>query len=169
MRESDMENVNPPILDAMTHLGGLIKEGDFVAGYDLNLLSSINQDIDTNKGFQKYLKKNRSVDVVIVKKHYPKREHHHRRRWKLKSMVKDRDYTNDKHAQIRENNDREDFMRDLEEDFDLRCRINIYKKNNSDGNDETKSAVSENDEDVPKIPYVVLIVFDLTFFFLLWF
>ena len=158
MRESDMINENPPILDAMTHLGGIIKEGDYVEGYDLQLLSSINEDIDNNVSYQKYLRKHKPMDVVIINKHYSKRLHHSKRRWKLKSLVKDREYVNDKYTQAKEMNDREEFMRELEEDFDMRCRINIYKKDK----DETKSNISdmsdidEEEEEVPQIPYVLL-------------
>merc|ERR1712228_53000 len=65
---------------------------------------------------------------------------------KLKSMVKERDYNVDKYAAEREKIDNEIFMRDIEQDFDLRCQIKVYKDNdNVDVN-------NDNDDEIPQIP-----------------
>eukprot|EP00490_Sorites_sp_Unknown_P004154 CAMPEP_0114675708 /NCGR_PEP_ID=MMETSP0191-20121206/48289_1 /TAXON_ID=126664 /ORGANISM="Sorites sp." /LENGTH=113 /DNA_ID=CAMNT_0001945543 /DNA_START=1413 /DNA_END=1754 /DNA_ORIENTATION=+ len=75
-------------------------------------------------------------------------------------MVKDKDYILNKKLKEREEKDHEDFMRDLEEDFEYRCKINIFKKNKQkvNGSDTASSIYSGNNDDyAPTIPVHELI------------
>merc|ERR1712154_126326 len=63
---------------------------------------------------------------------------------KLKSMVKEREYNVDKYHAEKEQQDNELFMREIEQDFDLRCMINVYK--------DDKVQKNENNDELPQIP-----------------
>ena len=66
-------------------------------------------------------------DCVLVRKSFPNfRKMNQRRNWKLHQLDKEEAETNRK-ANPRENADYEHFMMDLEEDEDMRTRVNIYK------------------------------------------
>eukprot|EP00484_Ammonia_sp_Unknown_P029012 CAMPEP_0197049232 /NCGR_PEP_ID=MMETSP1384-20130603/24412_1 /TAXON_ID=29189 /ORGANISM="Ammonia sp." /LENGTH=564 /DNA_ID=CAMNT_0042481481 /DNA_START=76 /DNA_END=1770 /DNA_ORIENTATION=+ len=145
VRENDLGDDTAPILDAVTHLGGLLKEGDMVMGYDLHQLST-HDDLIHDANLKPYLKRHKMPDVIIVKKHYPYYSKATKRKWKLKSMVKERDYNVDKYAAEREQRDNEEFMRDIEQDFELRCQVKVYKDPNAVFDE------SEVDPEVPHIP-----------------
>ena len=66
--------------------------------------------------------------VVIVKKHYPnRRKVQTRRKWKLQQLAKVQEGGITKKDEEREANEYEMFMRDLEEDPELRATVNIYR------------------------------------------
>jgi len=115
------------VIDCRSHLGNILKEGDYVKGYDL---TSIQTTVDTS-----HLTKLKVPDVLVVKKIYKNRR---RRKWKLKTMASHMDLGN---------KDKEEFMRDLEEDAEMRAAINVYK-------DDDLSSMSEHTlEDVaPQVP-----------------
>uniref|UniRef100_A0A7S0TE99 60S ribosomal export protein NMD3 n=1 Tax=Elphidium margaritaceum TaxID=933848 RepID=A0A7S0TE99_9EUKA len=149
-REHDLGDDQAPVLETVTHIGGVIKEGDMVLGYDLEQLST-HDDLHHNADLKKFLKRHKMPDVVIVKKHYPYYSKSVKRNWKLKSMVKERDYNVDKHAAEKEQLDNELFMREIEEDFDLRCQIKVYKDQTYKA--EQQQQLAEQNEDMPaKIP-----------------
>ncbi len=50
VRDMDVGAENPELLETVTHLGGIIKEGDFVKGYDMANVTSA-MDILMNKRF----------------------------------------------------------------------------------------------------------------------
>ena len=148
VRENDLGDDNAPILETITHIGGLLKEGDMVLGYDLSQLSSHN-DLENDVNLKKYLRKAKIPDVIVIKKHYAYYSKTTKRKWKLKSMVKEREYNVDKYHAEKEQQDNELFMREIEQDFDLRCMINVYKdEKNVDGG----VIGDENAEDIPQIP-----------------
>ena len=126
VRENDLGDDQAPVLETVTHLAGILKEGDMVLGYDLHQLSTHN-DLLNDINLKHYLKKHKMPDVIVIKKHYPYYPKSMKRKWKLKSMVKERDYNVDKYAAEREKIDNEIFMREVERDFDLRCQIKVYK------------------------------------------
>eukprot|EP01084_Bolivina_argentea_P057445 104951_1 len=145
VRENDLGEENAQILETITHLGGLLKEGDMVLGYDLHQLSTHN-DLINDKNLKNYLRKAKMPDVIVVKKHYQYYSKAMRRKWKLKSMAKEKDYNVDKYSAEKEKRDNEIFMREIEQDFDLRCQINVYKdhSNNNQNNN--------NGDEIPQIP-----------------
>ena len=70
-------------------------------------------------------------DVILVKKSYPHaRKKTKRRNWKLKNMVKEEEaeaVNRTKSEKAKAEQDYELFLRDLEEDPELRAMINLYK------------------------------------------
>eukprot|EP01084_Bolivina_argentea_P159337 277505_1 len=63
-------------------------------------------------------------------------------------MVKEREYNVDKYAAEKEKRDNEIFMRSIEQDFDLRCRIKVYKDHENNEN-ENNIAITNDDGDLP--------------------
>ena len=150
VRENDLGDDQAPILETATHLAGMLREGDMVLGYDLHQLST-HSDLIHDVNLKHYLKKHKMPDVIVVKKHYPYYPKSMKRKWKLKSMVKERDYNVDKYAAEREKIDNEIFMREIERDFELRCQIKVYKDHDyqSQPNDDDNNY---DDELPPQIP-----------------
>lgn len=117
---SDRLGNDDAIVTTNTHLGSLLHEGDTVLGYDLS--SAVFNDDDL-----KPLGDRQLPDCVLVRKSFPNfRKMNQRRNWKLHQLDKEEAETNRK-ANPRENADYEHFMMDLEEDEDMRTRVNIYK------------------------------------------
>ncbi|KAJ1941219.1 ribosome-binding protein, partial [Linderina macrospora] len=113
---------NDDVIIVRSHLGNLLNFGDTVLGYDL-LTANIN-----NPSFDK-LNVEEMPSVVLVKKSYPERRRKRKiRPWKLKSLAKDEgDLAPKKQDQEKLEADFETFLRDLEEDPELRQSINLYK------------------------------------------
>ncbi|KAJ2396722.1 ribosome-binding protein [Coemansia sp. RSA 2559] len=113
---------NDDVIIVRSHLGGILKIGDSVLGYDL-LTANIN---DTN--FDR-LNPDDIPSVVLVKKTYPEgRRKRKPRNWRLKSLSKDEgDLALKKQDQEKQEVDFEAFLRDLEEDPELRSSVNLYK------------------------------------------
>ena len=147
IREHDLGDESAPVLEAITHLGGQLQPGDMVKGYDLNQLVT-HSDLVHDKNLRPFLKKHKMPDVIVVKKHYERRRRT-RRKWKLKTLAKEREYSVDKQMADRERRDNELFMRELEEDFELRARIKLYKDPKYDA---VEDAMSGNEDEVPEIP-----------------
>ncbi|KAF8345667.1 NMD3 family-domain-containing protein, partial [Amanita rubescens] len=123
------------IYHTRTHLGAILQPGDTVLGYHLTL---------SNFNSPEYaaLKVDRVPDVVLVKKTYPNgRKKSKTRAWRLKSMAKEvEEEESGKGAgrgglvgrmggrdQKKVEEDYELFLRDLEEDEELRKEVNLYK------------------------------------------
>lgn len=129
-RSSDFGR-NDNVIHARTHLGHLLHVGDTALGYDLANANLVGLDLEAfiNKGGQ-------LPDVVLVRKSFEEKRRRRRaagggaRPWKLKTLNMEVD---DESSGARGNRganmeeDREKFMQELEEDPDLRSRINIYK------------------------------------------
>ena len=113
-------NVN--LLSIRTHLGEKIRPGDIFYGYDLTSLI-MNHDLEN------ICTDSKIPDFVLVKKKF-KRKNNKKRIWKLKHLDKEKDPT-----VFRRNNEDEkdrqyeEFLRDIEENKELRKNINIYKVN----------------------------------------
>lgn len=106
-RETDLGE-NQTTFRVRSHLGHLLKAGDLVMGYDLQTLVGNGSDSERIT--------ERTPDVILVKKVYPKRE----RIFTLNRMQVDRGPKAE--AQF------EEFMDDLETDPESRSRINLYRK-----------------------------------------
>ena len=106
-RSSDL-GLNQITFHIKSHLGHILKPGDLVLGYDLQSLigNASEQDQVTD----------RTPDVILVKKVYPKRE----RVFTLNRMQVDKGPKDE--AQF------EEFMDELEIDPEARTRINLYKR-----------------------------------------
>ena len=130
------------VITTMTHLGALLNEGDTVMGYDLS--SAVFNDDDL-----KPMKDRSLPDVVLVRKCYPKyREMNLQRNWKLHNLNVNESESNRKNTQKRDQEDYEHFLKDIEEDAEMRSHINIYKNKNV----KQQVITEEIEEDAPIIP-----------------
>ncbi|RUP52410.1 NMD3 family-domain-containing protein [Jimgerdemannia flammicorona] len=137
---------------ARSHLGGILKAGDIVLGYDMTRSNFNDDNFDA-------LNRNALPDVILVKKTYPaRRKKHKQRAWKLAQLAKEEEEMLPRKAdQERIEHDYEMFLRDLEEDVELRQTVNIFKNKNILEKRENEMVVDESDmdeeegEDFPEI------------------
>lgn len=121
------------ILHTRTHLGGILQPGDTALGYYLTVANFNSDDYAT-------LSADRIPDVILVKKAYPNRRKKGRTRaWKLRSIAKEQGEEGETGGgrgvvgrmggrdQRKVDEDYELFLRDLEEDPELRANVNLYK------------------------------------------
>ena len=148
-----------------THLGSVLKVGDTALGYDLTNVQISDESFDS---YVEKVGESRIPDVVLVKKSYAekrkkRRDRGYRRAWELKRMdINEEEETNKKDDAEKRMQDEELFMQELEEDFEGRAQINVYKKKNEDldaviranqnalANDTDDEDDDENDE-IPEI------------------
>ncbi|KKY18922.1 putative nonsense-mediated mrna decay protein 3 [Phaeomoniella chlamydospora] len=125
-RASDLGSNDTSYL-VRTHLGDLLHAGDSVMGYHLTGTNFNNENFEALENSSQYA--NTIPDVVLVKKHYHRRKNAaSKRNWKLKRMAKDEGELLPKKAdQERLENDYEMFLRDVEEDEELRSTLALYK------------------------------------------
>jgi nonsense-mediated mRNA decay protein 3 len=155
-RDEDL-GVNDRRFTVTTHLGYVLKAGDSVLGYDLSKVSLNDNELEDLRGADNL------PEVVLVRKHFPKwrkLEQSRERLWRLKSLAKQGDGpgamlatgAGDDEIEALER-DKEMFMRDLEEDPDMRARINLYKKAPAAANARARNAQLDNDveEDTPTV------------------
>lgn len=140
---------NDTIFNVRTHLGHLLNPGDYALGYDLYAANSNDNELDKYKGFV-------LPDVILVKKSYEEKWQKKcgkPRSWKLKSLnmeiddnVKGRDHEEKMSSEY------EQFLRDLEENPDLRFNISLYRNREyqpsemgsvTDGDDAPSVALEE--------------------------
>jgi len=128
------------------HLGYVLKPGDLALGYDLR---TSNFNYNDTKPIE-------FPDIVLVKKHYP-RASKAERKWKLKSLAAEAPDepgvgvgVNAKGAD--NERDMEMFMRDLEEDKDMREKINLYKNNRAAKSKAVTEAPANNSDWPPEVP-----------------
>jgi len=121
------------IFHTRTHLGAILQPGDTAMGY---FLTNANYNSDQFAS----IPSSRVPDIVLVKKAYPNRRKKSKpRNWKLRSIAKEAgeegDTSNARGAigrmggrdQKKVDEDYELFLRDLEEDPELRSGVNLYK------------------------------------------
>ncbi|KAL2370906.1 ribosome-binding protein [Blastomyces gilchristii] len=162
-RASDL-GVNDTTYFTRTHLGGVLHVGDSVKGY---LLSGSNfNDANYEALEQSHTYSSTIPDVILVRKHYPRKKKP-KRNWRLKRMNREEEEaaaSSRKQERDRAEEDFEMFLRDVEEDKELRSTFALYKAKKAkadaermDGVDkDAMSVVEEDDEDddddgIPKI------------------
>jgi len=125
-----------------THLGNVLNAGDTVAGYDFTSTNWNDKDVDNLKG------KTIPSEVVLVRKTYPDRRRKRKdRKWQLDSLTKQRDELS-RYEEEQTRVQYEEFLRDLEEDPDMRREIQLYKKyNDNDYVDQDGDAMMDSDDD----------------------
>ncbi|KAH8129378.1 NMD3-domain-containing protein [Trichoderma asperelloides] len=144
-RASDL-GVNDRTYFTRTHLGGLLQPGDSAMGYLLNGTNFNNPEYDAIEESNTY--SSIIPDVVLVKKHYPNRRRNRRRNWKLKRMAKDEGELLPKKAdQERMDKEYEMFLRDVEEDEELRAALAVYKNPRKVTDEEMSVAETDMDGD----------------------
>lgn len=138
-----------------THLGNILHVGDSCMGYDLSTLNSNSTHLDDSKI--------QLPDFILVKKKY----HHKsrkRRPWRLRDLKKEQTENYHKkgkggEAGMRDRDDYERFLRELEEDKELRVNVNVFKKDGmqSETETDTEMITDGEEDDAPEIPLEELI------------
>lgn len=150
MRESDM-GVSDTMYFARTHLGNDLVAGDTVRGYLLAGANFNNAFLDEVLAHP--VMGGRVPDVVLARKEYPRRRRN-RRRWALRRLqVEEPELAPRKGEQARMDREYEMFLRDVEEDPEMRAAMALYK---APGGDDASMAGAaedgdEEDGDAPKI------------------
>ncbi|WOL20617.1 60S ribosomal export protein NMD3 [Canna indica] len=138
---------NDTMFTIRTHLGHILNPGDYALGYDLYVANHNDFEIDQYRG--------RLVlpEVVLVKKSYQEKRLKHRgkpRAWKLKSLNMELDTTSKGRAdEEKRNTEYEEFLRDLEENPELRFNISLYRNKEYQPSEMASTA---DGDDVPAIP-----------------
>ncbi|XP_011082654.1 60S ribosomal export protein NMD3-like [Sesamum indicum] len=137
---------NDTIFNVRTHLGHILNPGDFALGYDLYGANNNDIELDKYKGLV-------LPDVILIKKSYEEKRQKRRgkpRSWKLKSLNMEIDNTvRGKDNEEKMNSEYEQFLRDLEENPDLRFNLSLYRNKEN----QPSEMVSVTDgEDVPSVP-----------------
>ena len=125
-RASDL-GVNDTTYFVRTHLGAILHAGDSVMGYHLTGTNFNNPQFEALEDNSAYA--SQIPDVVLVKKHYArKKKSGKNRNWRLKRMNKEEgEMLPRKQDQERMERDFEMFLRDVEEDTELRSTVALYK------------------------------------------
>ncbi|KAI5291676.1 hypothetical protein KEM54_001870 [Ascosphaera aggregata] len=150
-----------------THLGGILHAGDTVLGYHL---SRSNYNDPNFEALENSQYASTIPDAVLVKKSYPRKRKSRNRNWKLKRMAREMEdegpSSNNRRADRTGHveDDFELFLRDVEEDAELRSTLALYKNkkaqkqkpNRMELEDGAMSVDDEDDDDededgIPKI------------------
>ena len=124
-RASDL-GANDKTYFTRTHLGGVLHPGDSVLGYHLTGTNFNNPQFEQLELSNSY--SSTIPDVMLVKKFYPRKKKPKSRNWKLRRMDRDEGELLPKKAdQQRLETDYEMFLRDVEEDPELRSTLALYK------------------------------------------
>jgi nonsense-mediated mRNA decay protein 3 len=115
------ENGEATLITIRSHLGRKIRPGDVYYGYNLNTLN-LTEELS---GITNYA--DSIPDIVLVKKKYVRSENAQKRYWKLKHLQKDVEMGAKRKNPEAEEAQYEEFLRDIEEDKDLRKVVNLYK------------------------------------------
>jgi nonsense-mediated mRNA decay protein 3 len=149
-RASDLGS-NDKTYYCRTHLGGILHAGDSVLGYHLTGTNFNNpqfEDLEQSTTYSSTI-----PDVILVKKFYARKRKTKTRSWKLRRMEREEGELLPKKAdQERMDADYEMFLRDVEEDEELRQTLALYKARQDKAKDEEMMSVAESsDEEVPQI------------------
>lgn len=144
-RATDL-GVNDKTYFTRTHLGRSLQPGDSVMGYLLSGSNFNNEEYELIEASNTY--SSTIPDVVLVKKHYPRRRKNRKRNWQLKRMNKDEgELLPKKSDQDRMDQEYEQFLRDVEEDEELRATLALYKSEKQRADEEMSIAETEEGED----------------------
>jgi nonsense-mediated mRNA decay protein 3 len=129
------------IFHTRTHLGAILQPGDTALGYHLTNANYNSTDFSE-------LPAHLLPDIILVKKTYPNRRKKSKtRNWKLRSIAKEAGEEGETGSgrgivgrlggrdQKKVEEDYELFLRDLEEDPEMRAGVNLYKTKNDAGKD----------------------------------
>ena len=157
-RASDL-GVNDTTYFTRTHLGGVLHPGDSVMGYHITGTNFNNHHFEALEQSSAY--SSSIPDVMLVKKFYARKKKTKSRNWKLRRMNKEEgEMLPKKQDQERMERDFEMFLRDVEEDTELRSTLALYKAQQAKKEKarmegvETASVVETEEtegEEVPKI------------------
>ena len=144
MMDFESSGATNQIFHTRTHLGSILQPGDTALGY---FLTHANYNSESFAD----LPPSRIPDIILVKKTYPNRRKKSKaRNWRLRSIAKEAGEEGETSGargaigrmggrdQKKVEEDYEIFLRDLEEDPELRSGINLYKASDAkmDGPEE---------------------------------
>uniref|UniRef100_A0A2P2J1X0 Uncharacterized protein MANES_01G121600 n=1 Tax=Rhizophora mucronata TaxID=61149 RepID=A0A2P2J1X0_RHIMU len=136
---------NNTIFFIRTHLGHLLKPGDHALGYDLHATNTNDTELDKYKSLV-------LPEAILIRKSYEEKRQRkcgRARAWKLKSLKMEVDDSRVRFDQEKLNTEYEEFLRDLEENPDLRFNISLY---HNEEYQPSKLASMTEVKDVPSIP-----------------
>ncbi|TVY68978.1 60S ribosomal export protein NMD3 [Lachnellula suecica] len=145
-RASDLGS-NDKTYYTRTHLGNVLHPGDSVMGYMLTGTNFNSPQYDALEDSNTYA--SQIPDVMLVKKFYARKKKSKNRNWRLKRMNKDDgDLLPKKADQEKMDKDYEMFLRDVEEDTELRATLALYKAQQAKkAADEMSVVETEDGED----------------------
>lgn len=136
MMDYEDTEITNQIFHTRTHLGGILQPGDSCLGY---FISNANFNSDDFTAVPSH----RVPDVVLVKKNYPNRRKKNKSRaWKLRSIAKEAGEDGETGGgrgvvgrmggrdKKKVEEDYELFLRELEEDEEMRGAVNLYRVKN---------------------------------------
>ena len=137
------------------HLGFVLKPGDYALGYDMRTCNFNHQEEQDGKPIE-------FPDIILVRKHYP-RVSRFERKWKLRSIAAEAPNQPGLGVGVRGDGDgtnardMEMFLRDLEEDEEMREKVNLYQKkkrtnNNKKGAEESSAEPVKTGDWPPEVP-----------------
>ena len=156
-RSADL-GVNDKTYYTRTHLGGILHPGDTAMGYHLTGTNFNNPNYEALE--EKDSLASQIPDVVLVKKAYTRKKKNKSRKWRLKRMNgASGEPTSKRQEQEKMERDFEMFLRDVEEDTELRDTMNLYKakqqrnQNQMEGVETASMGETEGsgEDDVPNI------------------
>ncbi|CAG8961559.1 hypothetical protein HYFRA_00006093 [Hymenoscyphus fraxineus] len=143
-RASDLGS-NDKTYYTRTHLGNVLHPGDSVMGYMLTGTNFNSPQYDALEESNTY--SSQIPDVLLVKKFYARKRKSKNRAWRLKRMARDDgDLLPKKADQAKMDNDYEMFLRDVEEDAELRATMALYKAQQQAKKDAEAMSVVETDD-----------------------
>lgn len=140
-----------------THLGGILHVGDSVLGYHLTGTIFNDDNFEAIEASSQY--GSTIPDVVLVKKHYARKKKPKNRAWRLKRMAREYEEESLASQQTRKQEQEQDrleqdfemFLRDVEEDQELRQTLDLYKARREPEQGHEMDEDSGSDDEVPKI------------------
>ncbi|EPE35765.1 hypothetical protein GLAREA_05103 [Glarea lozoyensis ATCC 20868] len=151
-RASDLGS-NDKTYYTRTHLGNVLHPGDSVMGYMLTGTNFNSPQYDALEESNTY--SSQIPDVLLVKKFYARKRKSKNRNWRLKRMNRDDgDLLPKKADQEKLDNDYEMFLRDVEEDAELRATMALYKEQQQAKRDAEAMSVAETDDADDETPKV---------------
>ena len=157
-RAADLGN-NDKTHFCRTHLGSVLHAGDSVMGYHLtgtNFNNAHFEELEASHAYSSTI-----PDVMLVKKFYDRKKKTKNRSWRLKRMNADQGELLPKKAdQDRMDADYESFLRDVEEDPELRQTLALYKAQQEKRTRQAMEGIEAmsmggteetSDDEVPKI------------------
>lgn len=143
-----MRSYDSRVFRMRTHLGGILHPGDTAMGYLLD---------NSNFNDHNFEDINRSLipSVILVKKYYPRNKKKTKSRaWKLRRLAAEQsDMSSRKQDQERAERDYEIFLRDIEEDKELRDSLTLYRSDlKNKGNIQVMEGIEAQDGIPKKAP-----------------